>query len=151
MVSVSKPLRYKQLLSRNRYYGIIVSTWIFGAAVATSGLILSPTWNTVICWFTFEAHNIGVSALVLVLYLVSLVCPEPVLAYASEGIFLVVVRTDSIVSAQVQSISGDADELGIVTPKAMRSARNVQCHLLCSSGSFSAILCVYDYSLHVTR
>ena len=32
MVSVSKQLRYE--LSRNRCHGIIVSTWIFGAAVA---------------------------------------------------------------------------------------------------------------------
>ena len=67
MVSVSKPLRYEQLLSRNRCYGIIVSTWIFGAAVAASMLLLSPTWHTDVCWFTFEAHNRSVSALVLVL------------------------------------------------------------------------------------
>ena len=43
MVSVSKPLRYEQMLSRNRRYGIIVSAWIFGAAVAASRLSLSPT------------------------------------------------------------------------------------------------------------
>ena len=91
MASVSKQLRYEQLLSRNRCYGIIVSTWIFGAAVAASRLILSPTWNINVCWFTFEAHDISVSALVLVLYLVSLVCPELVFTYASMRIVLVVV------------------------------------------------------------
>ena len=84
MVSVSKPLRYEQLLSRNRCYGIIVSMWIFGAAVAASRLLLSPTWNTDVSWFIFEAHNRRVSALVLVLYLVSLVFfPELVFNYAS--------------------------------------------------------------------
>ena len=86
MVSVSKPLRYEQLLSRNRCYRIIVSTWIFGAAVATSRLSLSPTWIANVCWFTFEAHNITVSAWDLVLYLVSLVCPELVLTYANVRI-----------------------------------------------------------------
>ena len=125
MISVSKPLRYEQLLSRNRCYGIIGSTWIFGAAVAASRLILSPTWNTDTCWFTFEAHNRSVSALVLVLYLVSLVCPELVLTYASVRIFVVVARAHSQVSSQVQSISGGADDSGMVTLKAIRSARNV--------------------------
>ena len=97
MVSVSKQLRYE--LSRNRCYGIIVSTWIFGAAVAASRLLLSPTWNTDVCWFTFEAHSRSVSALVLVLYLVSLVCPELVLTYAIVRImFLVVSVVPSLVS-----------------------------------------------------
>ena len=86
MVSVSKPLRYEQLLSRNRCYRIIVSTWIFGAAVAASKLILSPTWIRNVCWFTFEAHNITVSALDLVFYLISLVCPKLVLTYANVRI-----------------------------------------------------------------
>ena len=94
MVSVSKQLRYE--LSRNRCHGIIVSTWIFGAA---SRLLLSPSWNTDVCWFTFEAHSRSVSALVLVLYLVSLVCPELVLTYAIVRImFLVVVRAHIQVS-----------------------------------------------------
>ena len=97
MVSVSKQLRYE--LSRNRCHGIIVSTWIFGAAVAASRLLLSPSWNTDVCWFTFEAHSRSVSALVLVLYIVSLVCPELVLTYAIVRImFLVVVRAHIQVS-----------------------------------------------------
>ena len=54
--------------------------------------------------------------------------------------FLVVVRADSQVSAQVQSISEGVDESGMVTLKAIRSARNVLgiCFValaLCSSGS----------------
>ena len=98
--------------------------WIFGAAVAASMLILNPTWNTNFCWFTFESHNIRISALDLLLYLVSLVCPELVLTYASVRIFLVVVRTHRQVSAQVQSISGGVDESGMETLKAFRSARN---------------------------
>ena len=74
-----------------------------------------------------RGHNITISALDLVLYLVSLVCPELVLAYAGVEIFLDVVRADSQVSAQV-------------TLKAIRSARNVLgiCFValaLCSSGS----------------
>ena len=125
MVLVSKPLRYEQLLSRNRCYGIIVSMWIFGAAVAASRLLLSPTWNTDVSWFIFEAHNRRVSALVLVLFLVSLVCPELVLTNASVRIFLGVVRAHRQVSLQVQSISRGADESGMVTLKAIRSARNV--------------------------
>ena len=134
MVSVS------QLLSRNRCYEIIVSMWIFGAAVAASRLILSPTWNTNVCWFTFEAHNRSLSTLDLVLYLVSLICPERVLTYANVRMFLDVVRADSQVSAQVQSISGRTDESGMVTLKAIRSARNVLviyfvALALCSSGS----------------
>ena len=139
MVSVSKPLRYEQMLSRNRCYGIIVSAWIFGAAVAASRLSLSPTWNTNVCWFTSEAHR-SLFALDLVLYLVSLVCPELVLTYASVRILVVVVRADSQVSAQVQSISGGVDESGMVTLKAIRSARNVIgiCFValaICSSGT----------------
>ena len=87
-----------------------------------------------------RGHNIRVSALDLVLYLVSLVCPELVLAYAGVEMFLYVVRADSQVSAQVQSISGGVDESGMVTLKAIRSARNVLviyfvALALCSSGS----------------
>ena len=58
MVSVSKQLRYE--LSRNRCHGIIVSTWIFDAAVAASRLLLSPSWNTDVCWFTLR-FCVGVS------------------------------------------------------------------------------------------
>ena len=115
LVSVSKPLRYEQMLSRNRCYEIIVSVWIFGAAVAASRLLLSPTWNTDVCWFIFEAHNITISASVLLLYLVSLVFfPELVLNYASVRIFLVIVRAHRQISVQVQSISGGADDSGTV-------------------------------------
>ena len=61
--------------------------WIFGAAVAASRLLLSPTWNTDVSWFIFEAHNRRVSALVLVSSLVSFF-PELVLNYASVRIVL---------------------------------------------------------------
>ena len=52
--------------------------------------------------------------------------------------FLVVVRADSQVSAQRQSISRGADESGMVTLKAIRSARNV------------LVICFVALSLSVT-
>ena len=139
MVSVSKPLRDEQMLSKNRCYRIVVSAWIFGVAVAVSRLIINPTWNTDVSWFTSEAHSVRVAALVFVLYLVSLVCPgwlSPM--RVCEFIFLVVVRAQ--VSAQVQSISGGVDELEMVILKAIRYTRNVLviyfvALALCSSGS----------------
>ena len=61
----------------------------------------------------------------LVRYLFSFFIPEISLIYATVRIFLVVVRADSQVSAQVQSIRGGANEAGLVTLKAIRSAKNV--------------------------
>ena len=125
MVSVLKPLRYEQLLSRNRCYGIIVSTWVVGAALASTTLTSSCTWNTDVCTYRVVANNSSFSVLALGLYIVSSVLPGAALVYATARIFLVVVRAHSQVSAQVQSISGGADQSGMVTLKAIRSAKNV--------------------------
>ena len=125
MVSVLKPLRYEQLISRNRCYGIIVCIWIVSAALAASRLVLATTWNMNFCMYIIEANNISVSALSLFLYVLSSIVPQMVLLYATVRNFLVVVRAHSHVSAQVQSISGGADVSGMVTLKAIRSARNV--------------------------
>ena len=125
MVSVLKPLRYEQLLTRNRCYGIIIFIWVVGAALASSTSSLTVTWNMNVCTYRNEANNASVSVFMLFLFVVSSIVPEVVLIYTTARIFILVVRTHSQVSAQVQSISGGANESGMVTLKAIRSAKNV--------------------------
>ena len=125
MIAVLRPLRYEQLLTKHRCYIIIVSIWVVSAALAASRWILTVTWNMNFCMYRLEAGNRIISSYVLVTYLFSFLIPAFSLIYATVRIFLVVVRADSQVSAQVQSISGGADEAGLVTLNAIRSAKNV--------------------------
>ena len=117
MVAILRPLKYEQLFSRNRCYGIIVFNWVVGSVLAGSRLALIMEWD--------NENNATVSILSLVGYAVSVVLPELALIYATVQIFIVVVRVHRHVSAQVQSISGGSANSGLVTLKAVRSARNI--------------------------
>ena len=125
MVAILRPLKYEQLFSRNRCYGIIVFNWVVGSVLAGSRLALIMEWDNENCTSGPEKNNATVSILSLVGYAVSVVLPELALIYATVQIFIVVVRVHRHVSAQVQSISGGSANSGLVTLKAVRSARNI--------------------------
>ena len=124
MVAVLKPLRYEQILSRKRCYGVIVFYWICGAAVAATKLNQGAYWNSVSCTGVLPKTE-GISVLPLLVNFVMLVIPSFVLVYATARIVIVVVRTHRAISSQVHVINGAEPSSGLVTLKAIRAAKNV--------------------------
>ena len=125
MFAILRPLKYEQLFSRNRCYAIIVFTWIVGAALAASRLTLATGFSTNYCAFSIKTRTASESASMIFAFTVSIVLPVLVLVFATARIFIVLVRVHSQFSAQVQSISGGSALSGLVTLKAIRSARNI--------------------------
>ena len=129
MVSVLKPFRYEQLFTRNRCYGIIVFNWVVGAALAATKFTVRPVFAHRQCVHKFLPGS-GMSALSLFTYAVTAAVPVVVLLYATTRIFIVIVRTQAKILAQVHVIDADTGSAGLVTLRAIRSARNVL--IICS-------------------
>ena len=130
MVAILKPLRYEQLLTRNRCYGIIVFNWVVGAALAAAKFTIDVTWNTSICSFRSPADNKQASRLIISTYVVAVVIPGITLIVATVMMLIVVLRTHKQICAQVQSIGGcggcgGAINTGLVTLRTIRSAKNI--------------------------
>ena len=130
MVAILKPLRYEQLVTRNRCYGVIVFIWVVGAVQAAPKFWIDATWNLSMCTYRSPANNKFVSRIILSTYVIAVVIPNIVLIFATFRIFVVVVRTQRQIAAQLQSMGtrvGDNDAVnpGLVTVQAIRSAKNI--------------------------
>ena len=122
-VALLKPLRFEQLLTRNRCYGIIAFNWVVGGALAATRLAMEVTWHLKVCVSGLSANNSEHTGLAVFTHIVSFVVPRIVLVVATVRIFFVVLRTHSRITAQQQSVVTGSSRL--VTLKAIRSARNV--------------------------
>ena len=123
LVAVLKPLRYEQILSRTRCFGVIIFYWICSAAVAATKLNQGAYWKSVTCTGVLPETD-EISVLVVLVNLV-LFIPSVVLVYATARIVIVVVRTHRAISSQVHIINGAEPSSGLVTLKAIRAAKNV--------------------------
>ena len=123
MVAVLKPLRYEQILSRKRCFGIIVFYWICSAVLAATKLNQGAYWNSVSCTGALPKTD-KISVLVVLVNFV-LFIPSVVLVYATARIVIVVVRTHRAISSQVHIINGAGPTSGFVTLKAIRAAKNI--------------------------
>ena len=128
MVAITKPLRYEQILTRNRCYFIICGIWLTGALMAA---VLTPfveNWNFDVCLYRVTTHKGNIGLLVLFLVIIAFVCPLVAIVYCTTRIFLVILRTHRQITAQVNSIGGENGSQATVpslTFKAIRSGRNV--------------------------
>jgi len=144
MVAIVRPLTHEQLLSRTRCCGIIASLWIAGAAVGTATLMFHTTWNVDLCTNRIiTTRKTGMSAMVIVYYVVTYFLPEVAFIYATARIFLVVVHVHREVSAQEQSFAGGGHHAGLVTLCAIRSARNIL--VIC----FASLALAFPFTVHI--
>ena len=122
-VAILKPFRYEQLLTRSRCFGIIAFNWVAGAVLAATKLTTDATWFVEACVSGISSYEKGKLSFALFIYVVSVAVPGVVIVYTTVRIFVVIRRTHSRITAQVQSV--EAGHSGLVTLKAIRSARNV--------------------------
>ena len=124
LIAITKPLRYEQILTRNRCYFIICCIWIADLLLALTVTPFVATWNLDTCTYhrTATPNNIYVLIANVILGVVLPVC---VIIYCSTRIFLVILRTHRQIAAQVNSIGGEPGGVTDVTLKSIRSARNV--------------------------
>ena len=128
MIAITNPLRYEQVLTRNRCYFIICEIWLTGALMAA---ILTPfvtTWNFDSCIYAVTMTGDISGTLVLFAVIIAFVCPLVAIVYCTTRIFLVILRTHRQITAQVNSIGGENGSQATVpslTFKSIRSGRNV--------------------------
>ena len=125
MVAITKPLRYEQLLTRNRCYFIIVCIWLTGAMLATTGTHLFTKWDLNICVFGKPPKSDYFAVYVIVGIIAGLLVPVIVIIYATTKIFCTIIRTHRQITAQLNSISGAIGNTPSLTLKSIRSGRNV--------------------------
>jgi len=130
MVAITKPLRYEQLLSRKRCYGIIAFTWVAGALVAVSCSYFRASWNLDSCFYTvsFVSLNSKEMALITGIVFVNWVLPVVAIYYATVKIIAAVYRAHRQITAQANSIGGPSCIIGsysTLTLHSIRSGKNV--------------------------
>ena len=130
MVAITNPLRYEQLLSRKRCYGIIAFTWVAGACVAASCNYFRATWNLDNCFYTvsFVLLNSKEMALIIGILFLNWVVPVVALHYATVKIIGAVYRAHRQITAQANSIGGPsciAGNYSTLTLHSIRSGKNV--------------------------
>ena len=127
MVAITKPLRYEQILTRNRCYVIICGIWLTGALLAAPFAPLVLTWNFDDCIYERATSTYAVGPLIIFV-IIAIVCPAVAIVYCSTRIFFVILRTHRQITAQVNSIVGENGAVATIpslTFKTIRSGRNV--------------------------
>ena len=128
MIAITNPLRYEQVLPRNRCYFIICGIWLTGALMAA---VLTPfveAWTFESCIYKITVTRDKIGLLALFGVIIAFVCPLVAIVYCTTRIFLVILRTHRQITAQVNSIGGENGSQATVpslTFKAIRSGRNV--------------------------
>ncbi|KAK2182114.1 hypothetical protein NP493_366g02015 [Ridgeia piscesae] len=127
MIAITQPLRYEQVLTRNRCYFIIGCIWLTGAVSGTLLAPFSATWNFGQCIFdaTLSTYSVG---LIMFVDIIAIVCPAIVLVYSTTRIFFAILRTHRQITVQVNSIGGENGNFATtpsLTLKSIRSGRNV--------------------------
>ena len=127
MVAITKPLRYEQVLTRNRCYFIICGIWLTGALLAATLAPLALPWNLDDCIYETKMSSHAVGPLI-VFVIIAIVCPAVAIIYSTTRIFFAILRTHRQITAQVNSIGGENDAVATIpslTFKSIRSGRNV--------------------------
>ena len=127
MIAITNPLRYEQVLTRNRCYFIICGIWLTGALMAATITPFVATWNLDCCIHQTTISPDSVGPLIFVV-LIAIVCPAVALVYSTTRIFFAILRAHREITAQVSSIGGQSGTLATIpssTFKSIRSGRNV--------------------------
>ena len=130
MVATTKPLRYEQLLSRNRCYVIIAFIWFIGALL--SAILCHPanSWDPTTCFYHGPDSSLNsiVSAIMLVMVLIVWIIPVCGLLYCNAILFKAVIRANTQITAQINSIGGRVGAVEnnqYVTLHTIRSAKQI--------------------------
>ena len=123
-IAITKPLRYEQLLTRNRCYLIIACIWLTGGVFAIAGTHLVTELNMRTCMFAVPDGSYVMMELVFAL-IIGVLVPAVAIVYATTKIVCVIVRTHHQMTSQVNSISGSSGNTSYLTLKALRSGRDV--------------------------
>ena len=129
-IVILRPLRYRELLTNNRCYCVLVCSWVACLlhAIASTSVSADVTWNMKMCTSRLPIDR-KFSAVLGTTLLVAGISMFSLLGYSSVRIFIVVVRAHSQIAALDQSIGGPSgssgSDAGHVTRKCIRSARNI--------------------------
>ena len=126
MVAITNPLRYEQLLTRNRCILIICGLWSTGAIVSPVAYF-AESWNLNGCIHRLVINK-GNAGLLFLANIIGIVIPMAGLVYSTMQIFLTILRTHRQITAQINSIGGgtcNVANIPYLTLKSVRSGRNV--------------------------
>ena len=128
-IVILRPLRYRELLTNNRCYAVIVCSLVVCLlhAITSTAVSGDVTWNMEMCTYRLPIDR-NFSTVLASILLVSGISMFSLLSYSSARIFIVVVRAHRQIAALDQSIGGQdrsGNDCGNVTRKCIRSARNI--------------------------
>ena len=151
MVAITNPLRYEQILTRNRCYYIIYGTWLTGALMAAIVAYYAESWYLKSCSYdiTLSKGDVG---LMFVFVIIAILCPVVMLVYSTARIFRAILRTHRQIAAQVISIGGENSHVVTIpslTLKSVRSGRNVL--IVCAAMVVLTIPYVVYVIMHLIR
>ena len=128
MVAITNPLRYEQILTRNRCYFIIYGIWLTGALMAAIVGYHAESWYLDSCTYNITVSKGDVGQMIVV-FIIAMVFPVVILVYATTRIFRAIRRTHRQIAAQVSSIGGENSHVVTINPsltlKSVRSGRNL--------------------------
>ena len=86
MVAITNPLRYEEILTRNRCYFIICGLWLTGALSGGTVAYYVESWQFDTCLYqvTISKGNVG---LMSVVFIIAILCPVVCLVYSTTRIF----------------------------------------------------------------
>jgi len=124
MIALTNPFRYEQLLTRNRCYAIIVILWVIGALAGAVVAQTVSSWDGIVCIYiaAVSKQNFG---LIVVILIVSIICPVVGQIYSTVRIFFVILRTHRQITMQLTPIGGSVPSIPSLTLKTVRSGKNV--------------------------
>ncbi|KAI0223366.1 hypothetical protein LSAT2_025425, partial [Lamellibrachia satsuma] len=118
-----------------------------GASVAATKFGQGASWNMASCWFVLPKGN-AISVTYVLMYALIAVLPVVALVYATIRILIVVVRVHKDIAMQVHAVDGATGSAGLVTLKAIRSAKNVL--IICSVSVVCALPLLIAFILRRT-
>ena len=130
MVAIMKPLRYEQLLSRNRCYAIIAFIWFIGLLLSTSISYLADSFILSTCFFhgPSPSANQTVPVAMTVYIIFGWALPVVTTTYSNCIIFKAAIRANRQITEQLNSIGGHGgivENNPPVTVHTIRSGKNV--------------------------
>ena len=140
-ISITRPFRYEQLLTRNRCCAIIGCTWITDGLIAIAHELGNPSWDFETC--TCASQGTSISAAIAGVTF-GILIPVIVIVPSTVRIIGIIIRTHRQIAVLVSSIGGGIDDgptLSSVSLKSLRSGRNVLLVIVCVVCHSSDTLC----------
>ena len=134
MIAITKPFIYERYLNSTRCYIIITGFWSIGLFLGLACFRVGAHWSPHVCLPRIDSSSSAAAITDFSFLIFGMAIPVILIVYGTTKIFIVIVRTHTEISSQVQSMGGDqiiAGQSTSATLQSIRSGKNVL--IICAS------------------